>query len=79
MRCSSWRPTGRATHPVSCPWVIPTLRTAPARCRPGASRPSGAAAPKTTVDTPCSPTSAAAVRAVRGVGRSIPVGIRTTG
>ena len=42
------RAAGSIAQPTSCPWVLATIRRAPARRRAGASRPSGAAAPNQT-------------------------------
>ncbi|GAA3421378.1 hypothetical protein GCM10018952_67800 [Streptosporangium vulgare] len=76
---STRRPAGIPAQPASWPWVTMTTRRTPASRIRGASSPSGAAAPKTTVSHPNSATSPAARRATAGVGSISEVGCRTTG
>ncbi len=78
MRRSSIRAPGSAAQPASCPWVSATIRRAPARRSTGASSPSGAAAPNSTVSQPRPDSSAAARRPTDGTGSISEVGCRTT-
>ena len=79
IRRSRDRAPGSAAQPASCPWVIATIRRAPARRSAGASSPSGAAAPNSTVSQPCSARIPAARRATDGTGSISEPGCRTTG
>ncbi len=78
IRRSSWRAAGSWAQPASWPWVVATIRPAPARRSAGAIRPSGAAAPNHTEVHPCSRSSPTARRVAAGVGSSIVVRSRTT-
>jgi hypothetical protein len=79
IRRSSCRAAGSWAQPASCPWVVATIRSAPARRSAGAISPSGAAAPNHTDVQPCSRSSPTARRVAPGVGSSIVVASRTTG
>ena len=79
MRRSRLRAPGSTAQPASCPWVMATSRRAPARRSEGASRPSGAAAPNSTVSQPSRSSSRAARRATDGTGSIRDVGWRSTG
>ena len=52
MRRRRLRAPGSTAQPASWPWVMATIRLAPALRSEGASRPSGAAAPNSTVSQP---------------------------
>ena len=79
IRRSSERAAGRAAQPASWPWVSATTRRAPARRSDGASSPSGAAAPNSTVSQSYSASTLAARRATVGTGSISEVRCRTTG
>ena len=78
IRRSSCREAGSWAQAASCPWVIPSSRSAPAFRRAGAISPSGAAAPNHTEPQPSDARIPAARRVTRGVGSSIVVRSRTT-
>ena len=67
------------TQPTSWPWVLATMRSAPARLKCGASRPRGAAAPNQTAVQRCLTSAATMRRRALSVGRSRPVGCLITG
>lgn len=78
MRRSSCRDPGSWAQPASCPWVVATMRRAPALRSAGAIRPRGAAAPNQTEEQSCSRRRRTACRVTLGVGSSIVVRSRTT-
>ncbi len=79
IRRSRLRAPGSTAQPASWPWVMATTRRAPARRSEGASRPSGAAAPNSTVSHPADRRIRAARFATEGTGSMSEVGWRTTG
>lgn len=79
IRRSSCREPGSWAQAASCPWVIPSSRSAPARRSAGAISPSGAAAPNHTELQPSALRISAARRVTRGVGTIIFVRSRITG
>ena len=79
MRCSSCRATGSAAQPASWPCVIAmALVMLLPRRSAGVIKPSGAAAPKTTVSASTRLAISMARRVTPGVGIISDVGCRTT-
>ena len=79
MRRSRLRAPGSAAQPASWPCVSATARRTPALRSAGVMRPSGAAAPNTTVSQSCSLAMAAARRDTAGTGSISEVGCLITG
>ncbi len=73
------RAAGSEAQPASWPWVSATIRRAPARRSVGASSPSGAAAPNSTVSQSYSRRMDRARRATVGTGSISEVRCRMTG